>query len=32
MTEGGEEGEAMHVHEGYLNHPYQPPKFKSDQQ
>ena len=32
MTEGGEETEAMHVHEAYWNHPYQPPTFTPDQQ
>ena len=32
MTEGGEEGEAMHIHEDYRNHPYQPPTVTSDQQ
>ena len=32
VTEGGEEGEAMHVHEDYRNHPYQPPALTSDQQ
>ena len=30
--EGGEEGEAIHVHEDYRNHPYQPPALTSDQQ
>ena len=25
MTEGEEEGESMHVHEDYRNHPYHPP-------
>ena len=28
----GEEGEAMHVHEDYRNHPYQLPALTSDQQ
>ena len=32
MTEGGEEDEAMHIHEGYQNHPYQPPTLTSNQQ
>ena len=32
MTEGGEEDEAMHGHEDYRNHPYQPPTLTSDQQ
>ena len=32
VTEGGEEGEAMHIHEDYQNHPYQPPSLTSDQQ
>ena len=32
MTEGGEEGEAMHIHEDYQNHPYQLPTVTSDQQ
>ena len=32
VTEGGEEGEAMDVHEGYQNHPYQQPILTSDQQ
>ena len=32
MTEGGEEGEAMHIHEDYQNRPYQPPTLTSDQQ
>ena len=32
VTEGGEEGEAMHVHEDYQNHPYQLPTLTSDQQ
>ena len=32
MTEGGEEGEAMHGHEDYRNHPYQPPTLTLDQQ
>ena len=32
MTEGGEEGEAMHIHEDYWNHSYQPPTLMSDQQ
>ena len=31
VTEGGEEGEAMHVHEDYRNHPYQRPKLTPDQ-
>ena len=32
MTEGGEEEEAMHAHEGYQNHPYQLPTLTPDQQ
>ena len=32
MTEGGGEGEAIHVHEDYRNHPYQPPTLTPDQQ
>ena len=32
MTEGGEEGEVMHIYEDYRNHPYQPLTFTSDQQ
>ena len=32
MTEGGEEGEATHIHEDYWNHPYQPPTLTPDQQ
>ena len=32
VTEGGEEGEAMRVHEDYRNHPYQPATLTSDQQ
>ena len=32
VTEGGEEGEAMHIHEDYQNRPYQPPTLTSDQQ
>ena len=32
VTEGGEEGEAMHVHEDYRNHPYQPPTLMPNQQ
>ena len=32
MTEGGEEGETIHVHEDYQNHPYQPPTLTPDQQ
>ena len=32
VTEGGEEGKAMHVHGDYRNHPYQPPTLTSDQQ
>ena len=32
MTEGREEGEAMHVYEEYRNHPYQPPTLTPDQQ
>ena len=32
MTEGGEEGEAMHVHEDYHSHPYQPSTLTLDQQ
>ena len=32
VTEGGEEGEAMHVHEDYRNHSYQPPTHTSFQQ
>ena len=31
VTEGGEEGEAMHAHKDYRNHPYQPPTLTSDQ-
>ena len=31
MTEGEEEGEAMHVHEDYRNHPYRSPTLMSDQ-
>ena len=32
MTEGGEEGEAINVHEEYRNHPYQLPTLMPDQQ
>ena len=32
LTEVGEEGKTMHVHEDYQNHPYQPPALTSDQQ
>ena len=32
MTEGGEEGEAMYIHEDYQNHCYQPPTLTPDQQ
>ena len=32
VTGGGEEGEAMQVHEDYQNHPYQLPILTSDQQ
>ena len=32
VTEGGEVGEAMHLHEDYWNHLYQPPTLTSDQQ
>ena len=32
MIEGGEEGEAMHVHEDYQNRPYQLPTLTTDQQ
>ena len=32
VTEGGEEGEAMDVNEGYRNHPYQQPILTTDQQ
>ena len=32
MAESGEEDEAMHVHEDYRNHPYQPPALMLDQQ
>ena len=32
MTEAGEEGEAMHVHEDYWNWPYQLPALTLDQQ
>ena len=32
MAEGGEEGAAMHVHEDFRNHPYQPPALTPDQQ
>ena len=31
VTEGGEEGEPMHVHEDYRNQPYNPPTLTSDQ-
>ena len=30
MIEGGEEGEAMHVHEDYQNRPYQLPTLMTD--
>ena len=32
MTEGGEEGEAMYVHEDYQNYPYQLQTLTSDHQ
>ena len=32
MTEGREEGESMHIHEDYQNHPYQPLILTPDQQ
>ena len=32
MRDGGEEGEAMHVHEDYRNHRYQLPTLTPDQQ
>ena len=32
MTEGGKEGEVMHIYEDYQNHSYQPPTLTSDQQ
>ena len=32
VAEGGEEGEAMQVHEDYRNHHYQPTTLTSDQQ
>ena len=32
VTESGEEGEAIHIHEDYQNCPYQPPTFTPDQQ
>ena len=32
VTERGEEGEAMHIHEDYRNRPYQPPTLTPDQQ
>ena len=32
VTKDGEKGEAMHAHEDYRNHPYQPPTLTSDQQ
>ena len=32
VREGGEEGEAMHVHEVYQNYPYQPPTLTPNQQ
>ena len=32
VTEGQEEGEALHVHEDYQNPPYQPPTLTPDQQ
>ena len=32
VIEGGKEGEAMHTHEDYRNHPYQPPALTPDQQ
>ena len=32
VTEGGEVGEAMHLHEDHQNHPYQPPELMQDQQ
>ena len=30
VTEGREEGEAMHIHQDYWNHPYQPPTLTPD--
>ena len=32
VIEGGEEGEAMHIHEDYQNCPYQLPTLTPDQQ
>ena len=32
VTEGREEGEAMHICKDYRNHPYQPPTLMPDQQ
>ena len=32
VTEGGEEGEAIHIHEDYWNYPYQPPALTPDEQ
>ena len=32
VIEGGEEGEAMHIHEDCRNHPYQLPTLASDQE
>ena len=32
VTEDGDEGEAIHIHEGYWNYPYQPPTHTPDQQ
>ena len=32
VREGGEEGEAMHVHEVYQNYPYQTPTLTPNQQ
>ena len=32
VTEGGKEGEVMHINEDYRNYPYQPPRLMSDQQ
>ena len=32
VTEGGKQGEVMHINEDYRNYPYQPPTLMSDQQ
>ena len=32
VTEGGKEGDTMHAHEDYQNHPYQPLRLMPDQQ